>query len=192
MWCPTQSLIYFPLFASCMKRGVFIVCVLFVLLVSSASATHTKARLSLPTKRIATGIDASTLAPRYSLPSRYDFSFALYRCMDSDGGIVPPLRGTVLRIPLRPSQACRDWVTEFDQQCPPDPMMCKSLPSACAAILSYCSNVELPVECFGEARVDSCKSSRELREYYCSGSSIRYRDITCSTACSQGSCVEAK
>jgi len=188
----TQSLIYPLLFPSCMKWGVFVIGVLFVLLVSSASATHTKARSSFTAKQISLRIDTSTFQPRYSIPSRYDFSFALYRCMDSDGGINPPMRGAVLRIPLRPSQACIDWVTEFNQQCPPNPMVCESIPSACAAILAYCNSVELPAECFGEARVDFCRGSRELREYYCSGSNIRYRDITCSTACSYGSCVEAR
>ncbi len=179
-----------------MKKGALVVCVFIVLLASSASATHTTKRLTSPMPRLTTSVNMSMPVVKYPLQpvnpllSRLELSLDPYRCMDSDGGINPFERGAVLRIPHQPTQACMDWVAELNQLCPPDPFLCRYNPAACAALLSYCYTTALPEECFGDTKLDSCRNSQILREYYCSGSDIRYRDITCDKrTCTEGRCA---
>lgn len=173
-----------------MRRGVLVgvLVILVVLLSSFASGYYTKST-SLTTIKLLNNVDIRYITSPYynfKLPELY---LDPYQCTDSDGGINPYLRGVVWRISRTPSHYCKDWVTQFDQLCPPDPAICEFNPAACTAILAYCASVRLPAECFGTTGVDTCVGSSMVKEYYCSGSDIRYRYISCPRGCSRGACV---
>lgn len=163
--------------------------ILVILLSIFVSGYYVKSSPTITTAKLITPIDTSYLQPTYFNFFLPELKLDAYMCTDSDGGINPYMFGIVWRIAKNPSFYCREWVAQYDQMCPPDPSLCAYDLRICTAILAYCASAQLPEECFGTTGVDRCIGSSMVKEYYCSGSDIRYRYISCPRGCSRGACV---